>query len=63
MTTAYLSSELEEEWYMWQPEGYINYEYPNRVLRLNKAIYGLKQSGKARNAKIYGILRQFGFKT
>ena len=32
------------------------------ALRLNKAIYGLKQSGKAWNAKIDNIVRQFDFK-
>ena len=46
-----------------EPEGYRNCEYTNRVLRLNKAIYGLKQSGKAWNFKIDCILMQFDFKS
>jgi len=40
---AYLYEELDEEIYMKQPEGFT--KDPNIVLRLQHAIYGLKQAG------------------
>ena len=48
--TAYLNSHISEDLYLKCPPGF---EQPNKVLKLNKAIYGLKQSGR----KWYGTLR------
>lgn len=47
---------------MKQPEGYVNKARPNDVLKLNKAIYGLKQSGREWNSKIDSVLKDIGFK-
>ena len=58
ITTAYLNSELTEECYMQQPAGFVDEEYPDRVLRLNKAIYGLKQSGRAWNHTLEAALKK-----
>jgi hypothetical protein len=47
---AYLNGKLDEEIYMKQPEGFT--DGTNRVLKLNKTIYGLKQSGKVWNDRL-----------
>lgn len=41
---AFLNGKLEHELYMAQPEGFIDQEHPHYVCRLNKTVYGLKQS-------------------
>lgn len=56
--TAYLQGDLEEDIYMEQPKGFK--DNTGRVCRLNKAIYGLKQSGRVWNQKLDGKLRTFG---
>nr|GEZ47175.1 retrovirus-related Pol polyprotein from transposon TNT 1-94 [Tanacetum cinerariifolium] len=45
--TAFLNSELKEEVYVSQPEGFVDPEHPTRVYRLNKALYRLKQASRA----------------
>ena len=43
---AYMNADLEEPIYMQQPPGYIETS-DQHVLKLKKAMYGLKQSGRA----------------
>ncbi|GJY73704.1 retrovirus-related pol polyprotein from transposon TNT 1-94 [Tanacetum coccineum] len=45
--TEFLNSELKEEVYVSQPEGFIDPGHPNHVYRLKKAFYGLKQAPRA----------------
>jgi transposase InsO family protein len=45
--TAFLYGELEEELYMEQPEGFKIPGQQNKVMRLKRAIYGLKQAALA----------------
>ena len=42
--TAFLHGDLDEEIYLKQPEGFINSSRPDYVCKLNKSLYGLKQS-------------------
>ncbi|GJR76520.1 putative polyprotein [Tanacetum coccineum] len=42
--TAFLNGYLSEDVYMEQPEGFVNLKYPNRVCKLKRSIYGLKQA-------------------
>ncbi|GKA47849.1 retrovirus-related pol polyprotein from transposon TNT 1-94 [Tanacetum coccineum] len=42
--TSFLNGILKEEVYVSQPEGFVNHDHPNLVLRLKKALYRLKQA-------------------
>lgn len=57
--TAFLQGELSEEIYTEQPEGFN--DGTNRVCRLNKAVYGLKQAGRVWNIKLDAFLIKIGF--
>lgn len=56
---AFLNGELNEEIYMLQPEGY---EKGNKVCKLIKAIYGLKQASRMWNQKFNEFMMRIGFK-
>ena len=42
--TAFLNGKLAEDVYMNQLEGFVDEKFPNRVCKLEKSIYGLKQA-------------------
>lgn len=54
--TAFLNGDLKETVYMEQPEGYKIKGQEDKVYKLNKAIYGLKQASKSWYEKINGVL-------
>lgn len=57
--TAFLYGELNEQIFMFPPEGL---ECPsNMVCRLNKSLYGLKQAPRCWNTKFNTVLEKFGF--
>jgi hypothetical protein len=58
--TAFLYGPLEEEIYMTQPEGFE--DGSNRVCRLKKGLYGLKQSPRAWNNRFNDFVEQLGLK-
>nr|GFA30934.1 copia protein [Tanacetum cinerariifolium] len=45
--TTFFNSELKEEVYVSQPEGFVDPEHPTHVYRPKKALYGLKQAPRA----------------
>ncbi|GKF13411.1 retrotransposon protein, putative, ty1-copia subclass, partial [Tanacetum coccineum] len=47
--TAFLNGHLSKEVYMEQPEGFVNPKYLNRVCKLKRSIYGLKQASRQWN--------------
>ena len=60
--TAFLNGKLTEEIYITQPPGFADPRNPNGVCRLNRAIYGLPQSGKKFNDFITDLMKTFGMK-
>nr|GFA31599.1 retrovirus-related Pol polyprotein from transposon TNT 1-94 [Tanacetum cinerariifolium] len=50
--TAFLNGYLNEEVYMEQPEGFVNLKYPNRVCKLKRSIYRLKQASIDRSKRL-----------
>ncbi|CAI7804242.1 unnamed protein product [Closterium sp. NIES-53] len=59
VTTAFLNGVLEEEIFMAQPEGFD--DGSGRVLRLKKALHGLKQAPRQWYLKLRGVLEEIGF--
>ena len=62
VVAAYLNGELSEEIYMKQPEGFVDKRYPNKVCKLKKSLYGLKQSARCWNEKIDAYLKSADYK-
>lgn len=60
VVTAFLHGELKEEIYLAQPEGFEQPGNENKVCKLNKAIYGLKQGSRAWNEKLDKTLTRLG---
>jgi hypothetical protein len=59
--TAFLNGNSDVEIYMHQPEGFINQQYPHKVLKLNKSLNGLKQASRIWYLLLCSILESFGF--
>ena len=55
--TAFLQGDLTEDIYMKQPEGYRSKEHPDYVCKLNKSLYGLKQSARCWNSALDSYLK------
>jgi histone deacetylase 1/2 len=58
---SFLHGDLTETAYMKQPPGFEDRRYPGYVCKLNKAIYGLKQSPRAWYSRLSDRLQQLGF--
>ena len=46
---------------MTQPEGFVDPKYPNRVCKLQRSIYGLKQASRSWNLRFDEAVKEFGF--
>jgi hypothetical protein len=60
--SAFLNGELLEEVYVQQPPGFVLKGHEGKVLRLVKALYGLRQAPRAWYSKLDGALLQLGFR-
>lgn len=60
--TAFLNGELEEDIFMDIPEG-VNVDNKNLVCKLNKSLYGLKQSPRQWNKRFNEFLKLHDFKS
>ena len=59
---AYLNSKLKDDIYMCQPKGFITKGQEHLICKLNKSIYGLKQSGHVWHQTLKQGLEKLGFK-
>lgn len=59
--SAFLNGDLEEEVYVAQPEGFVKRGEEHLVLRLSKALYGLRQAPRAWNTRLDKCLKELGF--
>ncbi len=59
--TAFLNGHLAEDVYMVQPEGFQHPKHPNKVCKLQRSIYGLKQASRTWNKRFDDEIKQFGF--
>ena len=61
VSSAYLNSELHDTVYMKQPPHFVDEKHPDKVLKLKKSLYGLKQSGREWNSTLDKSLKKLGF--
>ena len=59
--STFLNGELQEEVYVAQPAGFVVEGAEHKVLKLKKALYGLRQAPRAWNAKLDNTLLALGF--
>lgn len=59
--SAFLNGELAEELYVQQPPGFVDDKHGHMVLKLHKALYGLRQAPRAWNSKLDSSLVSLGF--
>ena len=59
--SAFLNGDLTEEVYVQQPPGFAVDKDSSKVLKLRKALYGLRQAPRAWNAKLDATLAALGF--
>ena len=59
--TAFLNGHIKEELYMVQPEGFIDPQDANKVCKLQRSIYGLKQASRSWNLRFDEVIKGFGF--
>jgi hypothetical protein len=59
--TTFLNGNIEKELYMVQPEGFINPKDANKVCKLQRSIYGLKQASQIWNLHFGEVIKGFGF--
>ncbi|KAJ8768777.1 hypothetical protein K2173_023681 [Erythroxylum novogranatense] len=58
--TAFLNGNLAEDVYMTQPKGFTSYD-GEKVCKLQKSIYGLKQASRSWNIRFDEVIKEFGF--
>ncbi|GJW37874.1 putative ribonuclease H-like domain-containing protein [Tanacetum coccineum] len=60
--SAFLYGKIEEEVYVCQPPGFEDPDFPDRVYKVEKVLYGLHQAPRACQDKyVTDILKKFGF--
>ena len=59
--TAFLNGELEEEIYMEQPVNFVSKGQEQKVCKLKRSIYGLKQSSRQWYLRFHEAVMSYGF--
>ena len=62
ISTAFLYGELKEEIYIDPPEGLENISKENKVLKLNRSLYGLKQPPRSWNLTLVKFLNSLNYR-
>ncbi|GKA67255.1 retrovirus-related pol polyprotein from transposon TNT 1-94 [Tanacetum coccineum] len=57
----FLNGPLKKDFYLSQPDGFVDLDHPKKVYRLRKALYGLKQAPRAWYDKLLNFLMSKGF--
>ncbi|CAM9594320.1 unnamed protein product, partial [Heterosigma akashiwo] len=61
ISTAFLNGDMTEDVYVRQPPGYVDPERPDKVWKLNKALYGFRQSPRVWYMELHDHLLSLGF--
>ena len=59
--TAFLNGYLKEDIYMMQPSGFIAKGQEQKVCKLLRSIYGLKQASRSCNIRFDEAIKTYGF--
>ena len=59
--STFLNGFIEEEVYIEQPPGFKNFDFPNHIFKLSKALYELKQALRAWYERLGKFLLEKGF--
>ena len=59
--TAFLNGNLEESIYMMQPEGFVSPDQEQKVCKLQRSIYGLKQASRSWNIRFDDVIKTYCF--
>ena len=59
--TAFLNVNMLEDVYMQQPDGFILTKHANKVCKLNRPIYGLKEASRSWNQCFDEIIKEYDF--
>ena len=57
---AFLNGDIEEELYMVQPKGFVDPKNVDKVCKLQRSIYGLKQASRSWNRRFDKVIKDFG---
>ena len=55
---AFLNGDIEEELYMMQPKGFVNPKDADKVCKLQRSIYGLKQASRSWNLRFDKVITE-----
>jgi hypothetical protein len=58
---AFLNGNLTKDVYMTQPEGFVDPKHDEKICKLQKSIYGLKQASQSWNMCFDKVVKEFGF--
>ncbi|GJZ56475.1 retrotransposon protein, putative, ty1-copia subclass [Tanacetum coccineum] len=58
---VFLNVYLSEDVYMVQPKGFVDPKHPNKVCKLQRSIYGLKQASRSWNKRFDVEIKKIGF--
>ena len=59
--TAFLNDNLNKSIYMMQLEGFVSPDREQKVCKLQRSIYGLKQASRSWNIRFDNVIKTYGF--